>query len=91
MGREGFRTKGHIMVSKLREGIRQDVPAETTMEDLAMFDLAASGSSSKGEKDLLGPALVLLANRNCTPRCPVEYQAAFNARARLRLGGLTYP
>ncbi len=56
-------TKGHQMSNEL---------AQDAVEELAIYDLAASVLSSKGEEDLLGPALILLANRNCTPKCAVS-------------------
>ena len=63
-----------MAVSKLREGIRQDVqPAEqATIEDIARYDLAAT---ALGDSDLLGPAMILLAGRNCSPRCAVSTRA----------------
>jgi hypothetical protein len=57
------------MVNKLRAGSsRQDDLAEA--ENItAVFDLAASALL---DRDLLGPALILLATRNCHANCPSD-------------------
>jgi hypothetical protein len=58
------------MINKLRAGSRgQDGLAEDTTAATAVRDLVGSALS---HSDLLGPAMILLAGRNCSPRCPVS-------------------
>lgn len=77
--------KEDVMVNKLRAGARQ-LAESGTMETTAIRDLAASALSDLVEDNImLGNALVLLAGRNCSPRCPVS---ARSHRMRHREFGL---
>ena len=51
---------------KLRAGIRQEPAEDTTLENQAVLDLAAD---VLGDFGLLGPAMILLAGRNCSVAC----------------------
>jgi hypothetical protein len=65
-------TKGTSMAVKPRAGNRQEPEQDDTAIETAMFDLAASALD---DLDLLGLSLVLLAGRNCSPRCSVSTRA----------------
>lgn len=58
------------MVSKLRAGNNRQEPEQDAMGDQAVLDLAASALLD--DPELLGPSLVLLTGRSCTPRCVVS-------------------
>jgi hypothetical protein len=58
-----------MAASKLRTGTRQELAEDTTLEDRAVLDLA---TDVLGDLGLLGPAMILLAGRNCSPRCTVS-------------------
>ena len=57
------------MVSKLRSAAAGQEPAEDATDDPAVLDLA---TDVLGDLGLLGPAMILLAGRNCSPRCAVS-------------------
>jgi hypothetical protein len=61
--------EGHQMVSKLRSAAARQEPEPDATDDLAVLDLTTDVLADLG---LLGSALILLASRNCTPRCAVS-------------------
>jgi hypothetical protein len=70
-------------VQFIRAGARQEPAEDTTLEDRAVLDLA---TDVLGDLRSLGPAMILLAGRNCTPgvryaRGPIRCESAITGRS----------